>query len=121
VIGNRTDFSMSRLKKIKKLVLEGEIAQEQQIDIYLSIDNGPYELAGSILGTGRYVIAKSEHRVGDELFGITEIAGPQRQEEYVNVLYYKTEIKLNLTKFNNINYKLVASGIGYVSVSLLEY
>lgn len=120
-IGNRTDFQMSRLKKIKKIVMEGEIAKSQQLDLYLSIDNGNYQLVGSILGNGKYVIAKTEHRIGDELVGETEISGPQRQEEYVSVSYYKTEIKLNLPKFNNINYKLVASGIGYVSVSLLEY
>ena len=121
VIGNRTDFKLSRLKKIKKVVIEGDISDEQQLDIYMSTDNSVYELVGSITGSGSYVISSSEYRVGDEMVGDSEIAGPLEPEEYINASHYKTEIKLNLPKFNNINYKLVASGIGYVSVTLLEY
>jgi len=121
VIGNRTDFKLSRLKKIKKVVIEGDISDEQQLDIYMSTDNSVYELIGSITGSGSYVISSSEYRVGDEMVGDSEIAGPLEPEEYINASHYKTEIKLNLPKFNNINYKLVASGIGYVSVTLLEY
>jgi hypothetical protein len=121
VIGNRTDFKLSRLKKIKKIVIEGDISDEQQLDIYMSTDNAEYQLVGSILGTGNYVLDTTEYRIGDEMVGDSELAGPLMPEGFIKALHYKTEIKLNLPKFNNINYKLVASGIGYVSVTLLEY
>jgi len=121
IIGNRTDMQLSRLKKLKKIVLEGQISTDQSLDVYMCTDNSTYIKVGTIEGDGSYTLAESEYRIGDSEIGDREIAGPEREENYISVRHYKTEIKLSLPKFNNLNYKLVATGLGYVSVSLIEY
>jgi len=39
VIGNSSELKMERLKKLKKIVVEGEMSPNQSLDVYLSPDN----------------------------------------------------------------------------------
>jgi len=38
VIGNSSELKMERLKKLKKIVVEGEMSPNQSLDVYLSPD-----------------------------------------------------------------------------------
>jgi hypothetical protein len=117
-IGNITSLSLERLKKCKKFVVEGEIQPNQSFDIYLNPDRTGFTKVYSISGTGDYVDLGSSVNVGTNTLGSKEVGGGS---DSVTAYHYKKEFKLALDKFNEIQYKIVPTGIGYLSVSMLEY
>jgi hypothetical protein len=40
MVGNYSEIGAERLKKIKKIVLEGEMSRDQSFDFYIALDNG---------------------------------------------------------------------------------
>lgn len=102
----------TRLKKIKKLQLRGKISPDQALEVYISNDNAPYVLVGTILGSGDYVDYTTTYAVGTSMIGGATIGG----DDEVPVYRYIAELKLRGEKFRKRNIKLVATGIGYVSV-----
>ena len=119
VIGNSSELKMERLKKLKKIVVEGEMSPNQSLDVYLSPDKIDWIKVGTISGDGSYVDYTSGHDViGDYLIGEKVIGS---EEGLSTIYHYKYGLKVSIPKFNKIKYKFVATGIGYISVSLIEY
>jgi len=56
--------------------------------------------------------------IGDYLIGEKVIGS---EEGLSTIYHYKYGLKVSIPKFNKIKYKFVATGIGYISVSLIEY
>ena len=52
---NLDNLDIDNLKKTKKLIIQGEIAKDQEFNIYLSYDNDDYVEVGTISGAGSYV------------------------------------------------------------------
>jgi len=114
-IGNISELKISgRLKKIKKFVSEGEIVSGQFIDIYIQSDRGGWSLIGTIDGDGAYVDKGQAVHVGALTIGSQEVGGGG---DGVDAYHYLREIKLALDKLENRQVKLVATGIGYASVT----
>ncbi len=115
--GNISELRIpGRLKKTKRFRIEGEIQVNQSLDIYMEMDRGGYALIGTISGSADYVDPTPVH-VGSLTFGSTEIGGGGAE---VEAYHYFAEIRVAQDKFLNRKIKLVATGIGYVSVTKLE-
>lgn len=106
-----------RLKKVKRFRIKWVITPEQQIEIYFSPDNSDFTLVGTIRWDGTYVDYDQSYTIGASGIGMSVIGG-----ENDNSLgsSYLAEIKLSQTKFRKRAIKLVATGIGYVSVNMYE-
>lgn len=106
-------FGDDVLKKTKKLRFKGNIDPDQAVEIYVSYDDNDFELVGTILGSGAYVDYGVTYAIGTSIVGTNTVGGGI----LVNVYPYFMEIKLrNVPKFRKRMIKLVATGIGYVSV-----
>ena len=118
MVGNYSEIGAERLKKIKKIVLEGEMSRDQSFDFYIALDNGAWQLAATIDGDGAYVDTTSGRTVlGDYVIGDEMIGGGDTETIY----HYKYGFKIKTIKFHKIIYKIVSHGIGYLSVSMIEY
>lgn len=116
-IGNDELYGSEYLKKVKRFRIKGIITADQALEIYTSYDNSEFTLIGTILGTGSYVDASSSYLIGSNGIGTTVLGG---ETDFLDGNFYLAEIKEASTKFRKRTVKLVATGIGYVSVNLMD-
>lgn len=116
--GNEDDLNFDGLKKVKKLVFEGEVGPEQTIKVSASVDNGEYVEIGRIEGSGDYVDSGQPVSVGSLTIGSTEVGGGGTG---ATAYYYKREIDLGLDKFQRIKLKFEPLGLGYASISKVRF
>lgn len=115
--GALNNFGMERLKKQRKIVVQGEIGKEQEILVSVSIDRSDFTEVGSIRGDGTYVDMSRRVLVGATTVGEMEVGGGSDGIEAYN---YMREFKLSIDKFRHIKLRFEAMGIGYASVSTVE-
>ena len=119
LILNLDDLGEENLKKLKKLRLQGEIQTNQSYTIYGAVDNGGYVELGTVSGTDEEVDTASATTIGSSVLGKKEIGGGTIITAYN---YDKTiNIADKLNKFQRIKLKIEATGLGYVSISELQY
>lgn len=112
---NISDLGLAdQLKKVKRLILEGDIQSNQSYEVYISTDRGGYGLVGTINGSDSYVDTGTAVLVGSNTIGSKEVGGGG---DGVEAYHYLTELHLRLDKFENRKIKFVATGIGYVSIT----
>jgi len=116
-ISNDEKYSTERLKKVKKLRLKGIITPEQILQIYADYDNDGFVLVGTIRGDGTYVDVLTNYAIGTHGVGTAVVGG---ETDTVDGAFYFAEIKINSPKFRKRTFKIVATGIGYVSLNLLD-
>lgn len=109
-------YGTERLKKVRRIRLKGVIVPSQSLQVYFSPDGADFTLIGTILGNGDYVDYANQYTIGENGIGASVVGG-----EASNLLGspYLAELKLSQGKFRKRAIKLVAAGIGYVSVNLL--
>jgi len=115
-----TDLEIQGLKKVKKIVAQGEIGPDQSCDVYVNLDNGDYTKIGTIEGDGNYVDKGQSVSVGALTLGRSEIGGGGTQGE-IPAYNYVREITWRSDKFERCKLKFVATGIGYFSVSGIKF
>lgn len=115
--GALNNFGMEKLKKQRKIVVQGEIGKEQEILISIAIDRGNFTEVGSIRGDGTYVDLSQRVVVGAVTVGEMEVGGGSDGIEAHN---YMREFKLNIEKFRQVKLRFEALGLGYASVSMVE-
>lgn len=100
------------LKKTKKYRFSGLISPDQAVEVHISIDDGEFQLVGTILGSGDYVNYSSTYAIGTTVIGTATVGG----DDGASVYRYFMEIKVRVPKFRKRVIQLKATGIGYVSV-----
>lgn len=116
-ISNDEKYGAEYLKKLKRLRLKGIITPNQVLEVYMDTDNDGFGLIGTIRGDATYVDTLENYDIGSHGIGTSVIGG---ETDYLDGGVYFMEIKVSSTKFRKRTLKLVATGIGYVSVSLLD-
>lgn len=113
-IGNLDLLNYDGLKKCRKFYVRGLIMPDQDLQIWISVDNGNFVLYDTIEGDSSYVDSGQAVDIGATTLGQKVIGGGSGG----NVAYpYEKLIKLRgLDKFERIQVKYVATGLGYVSV-----
>lgn len=114
---NDERYDSENLKKVKKLRLKGLISRDQDLQVYVSYDNDAFQLVGTILGDGAYVDLDSTYEIGSQGIGSSMIGG---ESSSIEGSFYLAELKISTPKFRKRTIKLVASGIGYVSVNMID-
>lgn len=108
--GNK--YGTDALKRTKKYRFRGLISPDQEVGVYISIDNSDYQLVGTILGSGDYVDYTSTTAVGTSFIGAEPVGGADEMAVYSFIL----EIKVRLPRFRKRNIRFIAEGIGYVAL-----
>lgn len=116
-MSNDERYGIETLKKVKRFRLKGLITQDQKLQVYVSYDNDGFQLVGTILGDGTYVDLYETFTIGAHGIGTSVIGG---ETDNLNGYFYFAELKLKSPKFRKRTIKLVADGIGYVSVNLID-
>lgn len=116
-ISNDERYGSETLKKVKRIRLKGVITPDQTLEVYISYDNDEPTLVGTILGNGSYVDYSESYPIGSQGIGSSPIGG---DSDNLDGNFYLAEIKISGSKFRKRNIKLVAGGIGYVSVNMID-
>lgn len=115
--GALSQLRVDELKKFKRLTLKGFIGSSQSIDVSLSYDGGAFASIGTIEGDGDYVSAPSGG-IGVSMVGSTEVGGGS---DGVDANYYVREFRVRSGKFDRVKIRFEATGVGYASVSEIDY
>lgn len=116
--GKLADLGARRLKKQKKIVLQGEIGKEQSILVSCSVDRGSFVEVGTIEGNGSYVDTTSRVIIGSQMVGDGTIGGDSSGIEAYN---YVKEFSMPTGNFELIQLRFEAQGLGYASVSTITH
>lgn len=106
-------YETTRLKKFRKIRLQGKISPDQSYQVQVSYDDAGFQTVGTVLGSGDYVDYDAEQVIGGNIVGAAQIGG----DDSVNIYPYYMEIRLKkVPKFRKRKIKFVALGIGYVDI-----
>ena len=117
-IGSLDELDTEGLKASKKLYLQGVIAPDQSLDVYIAVDNGSFSRVATIEGSGDYVDRGNAVSIGAAVIGKNAVGGGSSDTTAYN---YERLVSLQLGKFERIQIKFVATALGYVSVSDYRY
>lgn len=112
------------LKKIKKIKLEGEVGPNQSVQFFASLDRGPFvELKDSnggafIQGNGDYVDRTQSVDVGAATLGTHPVGGGTNG---IEAYHYERMLSFGQDRFSEVQFMVMAPGIGYASVTLTEF
>lgn len=109
--GKGDTYNSEVLKKYRKLRFKGLIDPAQYCEVYVSYDDGDYQLVGTIRGDGTYVDYSNPQSIGGSMIGEIPIGGGESSLAYP----FFMELKVNPPKFRKRTIKYVAKGYGYVS------
>lgn len=112
-----TNFGFAGQKKVNWLEVEGLIQRDQNIEIWLSLDNGPYTLAYTISGQAAYVSSTSPVGVGSNTVGSTVIGGGAP----IQAKQFTVTIPLFTDRFDNLSFKLVATDVGWAQIDVMRW
>jgi hypothetical protein len=119
---NLDEMQIRELKKEKSIRIEGNIQDDQLLEVWAATDNGSYVKLGEILGTGSYVDKGQSVTIGGKSIGKLPIGGGNSSENIVAYHYLKEiSIRRLLDKFQRISLRFTATQLGYVSVSSYEH
>jgi len=117
-IGNLSNLGIKNLKKVKRLPIEGNIGPNQEMDIYLSYDNGAFTKVGTISGDGSYVDRSQKVYVGSMTVGTGTIGGDSGD---ITAYHYYKELTINSDRFEKCSIKFQATKLGWCDVSSYEF
>lgn len=116
-ISNDEKYGTETLKKVKRLRLKGLITPDQILEVYVNYDNDGFILVGTIRGDGAYVDLNETYTIGTSGIGSSSIGG---ETDTLDGAFYYAELKLQSPKFRKRTIKFVPTGLGYVSINLID-
>lgn len=114
--GKLTKLQTDELKKTKRLTVCGQIGVSQHVAVDLAYDGGGFSEVGVVDGDGPYVSTPSSG-VGTTMVGAAAVGG----DGAVTPGDYIREIRVRTPKFNEVKIRFRATGVGYASVSEINY
>lgn len=112
-----SNFGFAGQKKVNWLEVEGLIQRDQNIEIYLSLDGGPYALVFTISGQGAYVSSASPVGVGSNTVGSTIVGGGGA----ITANQFTVTIPIFTDYFDNLSFELSANAVGWAQVDILRW
>ena len=104
------------IKTVNRLVVQGLIQRDQQLQVYTSTDGGNFVLQYTILGSADYVNT-NPISIGNNTIGSTVIGGGTTNVAYA----YEVEFPIALQRFENVTIKFVATSIGFCQVNKFRF
>lgn len=111
------DIDVDGIKDIRRMVVAGWIGDDQENEIAYSVDNEPFVVVKSILGTGPYVDHTQRKLIGSSTLGEEMIGGGEASEDAIFASPYKVEFPVGTKRLSRIRLRFEAKALGYLSVS----
>lgn len=111
------DLDSSNLKTCRRLVIDGLIQSEQDVEVQVSYDGGAFVTVYTIEGDADYVDAGTEVSIGAQTIGSSVIGGGGES----TASPYEIDFALNSDRFVHVTVRLRAIGVGYVSVNSITF
>lgn len=111
-IGKDENYKLENLKHTRYLRFKGKIDPQQVIGVYMSYDDGDFTQVGTIRGDAGYVDVTDPQVIGGNELGGETIGGGNMTTVYP----FYMQMRLRTPKFRTRKIKLIATGIGYVSI-----
>jgi hypothetical protein len=99
------------------MVIDGLIMPDQSFEVQLSYNGGSFSTVKTIDGRGDYVDAGINTYIGGPTVGSKTIGGGGSTTAHP----YDIDFPINSDNFTHIRVKLVALGVGYVSVNSITF
>ena len=112
------NLGIDGLKRFHRFTIQGLIQQTQNIDIYLSYDNGAFTKFITVEGNGTYVNKGNPVMVGSNTIGSQVIGGGG---DVITAYPYELDIQLPSDLFEYVQVKFVANNIGYVQIDEFSF
>ncbi len=118
-VGNKDDLDFAGEKKLKRLRIKGRIGVDQEITIWMALDDGDYVNCGTISGSSS-AVTSGDAIIGRTTIGRNEIGGGGSGDEGSE---FVSEINVSslLDRFNEITPKVVADEFGVAEISEFTY
>lgn len=104
-------------KTCRRMVINGLIQPDQDLDVYLSYDGGAFSKVYTILGDGPYVDTGIETTIGSYTIGSKVVGGGGSS----TASPFEVDFPINSPKFQTVRVKLQATNIGYVQVNEITF
>lgn len=104
-------------KKCKKFVVEGDMAESQELIVEMSFDGDDFFQIGTIAGTSEYVDADSTTEYGLAMYGDQEYGSG----ETVTASRYMRKFRLPSDKFYRVRVRFRTESFGYLNVRMYIY
>lgn len=117
-ISGKMDLGNDGSKQTNIMEIAGLIQDDQSFDVYLSYDNAAFVKVETIDGSGSYVDHTQRVNVGAVTLGSNEVGGGGSG---IEASPYRREFRINTPRFQKIRVKIMATKIGYVSVSEIGF
>lgn len=112
------DLQVDNLKKVKRLVIQGNIGASQTIKVSASFDRDAYVELGTIVGSGSYVDTSQSVNIGATTLGQEEVGGGG---DGLIAHNYIRELEIKQGKFDEIKLKFEAQDIGWADISYIQF
>ena len=116
-ISHKNLYGTETLKRVRKVRLRGTLGADQGFEVYASYDDSTFELIGTLSGRGSYVDAGTPETVGSHMVGSVGVGG---DIDGTDVYSFLTELDVKSTKFRQMRWKFVPTGVGYMRISHLH-
>ena len=122
-ISSEMDLGFSGVKKVNPFTIEGFIAADQVLDVYIAYDSGAFGLVKatgedhSILGTGSYVDFSQGITIGSTTVGENTVGSGGTPNAY----FYRRTFNISSDKFEYCKIKLQAVAIGAVQINKFKF
>ena len=111
------DLGTKNQKTCRRMVIDGLIQPEQDLEVSISYDGGPFTSVFTIEGNGSYVDTGIETLIGSPTIGSKVIGGGGT----TTASPFQVDFALNSDRFVYARVRFEALGVGYVSVNNLTF
>jgi len=111
------DLDEDELKKCKRLIVEGDISETQEVIVELSLDDNDFIELGRVAGNSAYVDASASTEYGRVLYG----GGTYGSGETITAFRFMREFRIKTDKFQRARIRFRNSGFGYLSINMFAY
>lgn len=111
------NLNTENLKAINRMVVKGAIQRDQNLEVWLSLDQGVFVKYYTILGSGDYVQQGVEVTIGSNLVGGQSIGGATA----VTAHPFEIDFPVITPRFQTVAVMFVATAVGAVQVNQYTY
>ncbi len=121
IVNHWTDGNMNlgtdNLKVVHRMVVNGLIQTDQNLEVWLSFDGGTFVQYYTIEGTGAYVQSGVNTSIGSQTIGSQTIGGGAE----VTAHPFEVDFPVHSDRFTTVRVKFVATDVGAVQVNEYTY
>ena len=111
------NLGTDNLKNCRKMVVDGIIQKDQELEVWLSYDGAEFSKVFTIEGDGLYVDTGTNTYIGSSTLGSKTIGSGGSSTAHP----FEVDFPINADRFVDVQIKLVATKVGYVQLNNMRF